>query len=107
MLAIDYRGFNELPPGASSQFNVEYFFAGGRGPTFRRDFRGPLSADYTITNKLVADALVWSRCGVDVNLRTNSSIRVNTRANQQAMATVDSEDVQAAIIYQLQWRTCR
>ena len=30
ILKIDYRGFNQLPQGASSQFNVEYFFAGGR-----------------------------------------------------------------------------
>ena len=30
---VDYRGFNSLPQGASSQFNVEYFFAGQQGPT--------------------------------------------------------------------------
>jgi len=106
ILAVDYRGFNALPQGANSQFNVEYFFAGSRGPTFRKTFRGPIDADYTISNELVADALVWSACGADVNLRTNSSIRVTTRNNREAMATVDTEDVQAAIIYQLQWRSC-
>ncbi|WEZ85856.1 DUF4360 domain-containing protein (plasmid) [Rhizobium sp. 32-5/1] len=60
-----------------------------------------------ISNKLVADALVWSPCGTDVNLRTNSSIRVNTTRGQEAMATVDTQDVRAAIVYRLQWRTCR
>jgi hypothetical protein len=106
IIAIDYRGFNELPVGARSQFNVEYFFAGTRGPTFTRDFRGPLSQDYLIRNELTAQAIVWSRCGESVNLRTNSSMRVNTAANRQALATVDSEDVSAAIIYSLQWRRC-
>ena len=41
-----------------------------------------------------------------MNLRTNSSMRVSTKANAEALATVDSEDVQAAIIYHLQWRPC-
>ncbi len=107
ILTVDYRGYNNLPSRASSQFNVEYFFAGGRGPAFRKSFNGPLDSDYLITNELVADALVWSGCGVDVNLRTNSSMKVNTVNNAEASATVDSEDVKAAIIYHLQWRTCR
>ena len=106
ILTVDYRGYNHLPARASSQFNVEYFFAGGRGPAFRKSFAGPIDADYMITNELVADALVWSGCGADVNLRTNSSMKVSTVNNAEASATVDSEDVKAAIIYHLQWRTC-
>lgn len=106
VIAIDYRGYNNFQAGADSQFNVEYFFAGARGPTFTRKFRGPQDEDYLIQNKLTAQTIVWSKCGADVNLRTNSSIRVNTRNNQQAMATVDSQDVSAAIVYQLQWKKC-
>lgn len=106
VLAIDYRGYNNVPAGATTDFNVEYFFAGTRGPAFKKTFRGPLDEDYLIQNKLVAESLIWSRCGEDVNLRTNSSIRVNTKANKQALATVDSEDVNAAIVYLLQWRKC-
>ena len=107
ILTVGYRGFNRLPRGASSQFNVEYFFAGGRGPAFRRSFNGPLESDYIITNELVAYSLVWSGCGVDVNLRTNSSMRLSTKGNAEALATVDTEDVNAAIVYHLQWRSCR
>lgn len=106
ILAIDYRGYNNVPAGANSQFNVEYFFAGTRGPTFRRTFNGPKNEDYLIRNRLTAQSIVWSACGADVNLRTNSSIRVSTTGNKQALATVDSEDVSAAIIYQLQWKRC-
>lgn len=107
VLAVDYRGFNQLPRGAKSTFNVEYFFAGARGPYYTETFVGPREKDYLITNKVVADAMVWSPCGADVNLRTNSSIRVSTTRNQEAMASVDTQDVKAAIVYQLQWRTCR
>lgn len=106
IISIDYRGYNNFSAGADSQFNVEYFFAGARGPTFTKKFKGPLDADYLIQNQLTAQTMVWSKCGADVNLRTNSSIRVNTKNNQQAMATVDSQDVSAAIVYQLQWKKC-
>jgi hypothetical protein len=106
ILTIDYRGYNSLPSGARSVFNVEYFFAGQRGPTFSKTFNGSLDKDYLITNKLQASALVWSKCGADVNLRTNSSIRVQTKQNKEALATVDSQDVNAAIVYQLQWKKC-
>jgi hypothetical protein len=106
VLAIDYRGYNNVPAGANSQFNVEYFFAGVRGPTFSKVFNGPKDEDYLIHNELTAQTVVYSACGADVNLRTNSSIRVTTKNNVQALATVDSQDVSAAIVYQLQWKQC-
>lgn len=106
VLKIDYRGFNQLPQSATSQFNVEYFFAGTRGPSFQRKFRGPIAEDYLINNNLTVQAIVWSDCGADVNLRTNSSMRVQTVSNREAMASIDSQDVSAGIIYQLQWRQC-
>lgn len=106
ILAIDYRGFNLLPLGARSSFRVEYFFAGSRGPIFTRNFTGQLEADYLIENDLIGTAIVWSACGADVILRTNSSIQVNTTANRQALATVDTQDVAAALIFHLQFRSC-
>ena len=106
ILKIDFRGFNYLPRSASSQFNVEYFFAGSKGPSFQRKFRGPIDEDYLINNEITAAAVVWSGCGADVNLRTNSSLRLSSLYNQEAMASIDSEDINAAIIYQLQWKKC-
>ncbi len=106
ILNIDYRGYNNIPTGAKTTFAVEYFFAGAKGPTFTKNFNGPIDDDYLINNKLQASALVWSACGADVNLRTNSSIRVQTKQNKEALATVDSQDVSAAIVYQLQWKQC-
>lgn len=106
ILAIDYRGYNSIPAGATSQFNVEYFFAGTSGPKFTKTFNGPRDADYLITNKLTAQSLIWSACGADVNLRTNSSIKVTTKSNKEALATVDTQDIKAAIVYKLQWKSC-
>ena len=106
VLKIDFRGFNHLPVSATSQFNVEYFFAGTQGPVFQQKFNGFLDEDYLINNVLTAEAIAWSGCGADVNLRTNSSMRVKTVSNKEAMASIDSEDINAGIIYQLQWRKC-
>ena len=64
VLSVDYRGYNHLPNRAASQFNVEYFFAGGRGPSFRRSFYGPLDSDYTITNQIVAASEVCKFSGL-------------------------------------------
>jgi hypothetical protein len=107
ILAVEYHGFNRLPPGARAQFSAEYFFAGGRGPIFAKTFDGPLIRAHVISNKLAASSIVWSGCGANVTLRINSSIRVRTRNNARAVASVNAEDVQAALVYQLQSRSCR
>lgn len=104
---VDYRGFNSLPYGASSRFNAEYFFAGSQGPSYQKTFYGQLVSDYLLTNDMMATASVWSPCGADVNLRVNSAMLVRTNSRmQQAMSTVDSVDINAGLIYHLQWRRC-
>lgn len=107
VIKVDYRGFNSLPYGGSSTFNVEYFFAGSTGPKYSKRFSGPINTDYLIHNELIASSLVWSACGQDVILRTNSSMMVLTNSlQQQALSTVDSADISAGVLYQLQWRRC-
>ena len=108
LIAVDYRGFNAIPIGGSSRLSVDYFFAGQRGPHYERDFRGPLTQDFLASNNLTVGANVWSPCGQDTNLRVNSSMMAQTNArNEQTVAQLDSADIKAGIIYQLQWRTCR
>jgi hypothetical protein len=107
IIAIDYRGFVSLPDSfASAQFKAEYFLAGQRGPTFTKPFFGPQDTDYLFTNKLGVQAVVWSACGAQVNLRVNASMMVKNTGFEDALATVDSADVSSGIIYQLQWRRC-
>lgn len=107
ILAVDYRGFVSLPQGANARLSAEYFFAGQRGPIFARDFRGRVDQDYTFNNTLGVQAMVWSPCGADVNLRVNASMMVrNANRQMDALATVDSADFNAGIIYQIQMRRC-
>lgn len=104
---VDYRGFNSLPAGARSTFNVEYFFAGSRGVRQSKSFFGAANGLYELTDNLTAEAVVWSPCGADTNLRVNTSMLVQTnRAQQQAMSTVDSADVTAGLVYHVSWRRC-
>jgi len=108
VISVDYRGFNAVPAGGMTQFNVEYFFAGSSGPRFQKTFVGPRNSDYLLTNTLIASALVWSPCGAQVNLRTNSSIQaISNQRNDQTLMAVDSVDISAGILYKLQWRQCR
>ncbi len=104
---VDYRGFASIPRGGRGQFNVEYFFAGSQGPKQTKTFLGPSSDTYNLTSQLTAEQVVWSPCGADTNLRVNTSLLVQTNAGrEQALASVDSADITAGIVYQIQWRQC-
>jgi hypothetical protein len=102
--AVDYRGFNFLPPGGMSQFQVEYFFTGGIGPIFTQEFQGPLAETFLIRNELAIVDIVWSGCGEDVILRANASTFL--RASEAAQISVDSEDIDTSIVFLLQTQTC-
>ncbi len=107
LFQLDYRGFNRIPAGGSSRLSVDYFFAGGVGPRTSRFFSGPQSQDYLVTDQVEAGAIVWSPCGVDTNLRVNSSMVATTNShNDQVLATVDSTDIKAGLVYHVQTRAC-
>lgn len=106
IIAVDYRGFVSLPRTASARLQAEYFFAGMQGPRFIKDFRGVQNTDYVFNNTLGVAANVWSPCGADVNLRVNANMMLTNRSYEDAMATVDSADINAGIIYQIQTRRC-
>jgi hypothetical protein len=103
----DYRGFTAIPSGGRATFNVEYFFTGSRGPRQVKSFYGPKSQEYTLTDRLGIEALVWSKCGAETILSANTNMTVFSNGRrEQAMATVDSADVSAGIVYHIQWRRC-
>lgn len=106
VVAVQYRGVNRLPAGAKAQFRAEYFFAGGQGPVSTRTFNGPLQGRFSFADKLTAKSTVWSACGADVILRTNTSLRVTTTAKRPASSSVRSQEIKTAIVYSLQWRNC-
>lgn len=109
IFAIDYRGFTGLPAGGRAQLSVNYFLAGaGAGVRTSKSFYGPTTDQYLKTDNLLMEQLVWSGCGQDTILRANTQMLVVSNSRrEQAMATVDSADIQSGLIYHIQWRTCR
>lgn len=105
---VDYRGFNLIPGrGAYTRLDTEYFWAGSRGPRFSRVYSGPQTDNYTQSDGLIAQTLVWTPCGASVNLRVNSSVMAKTNGlMEDTMITVDSADLTSGLIYHLQWRRC-
>jgi hypothetical protein len=108
VFAIDYRGFVGLPAGGRAQLAVNYFLAGdGAGIRTQKTFTGAIDSDYIKSDSLGLEAIVWSACGASTNLRANTTLLVQSNSRrQQAMATVDSADVNAGLVYHLQWRRC-
>jgi Domain of unknown function (DUF4360) len=105
---VDYRGFNSIPRGAQSRLDAEYFWAGSRGPRIARSWVGPINDSYTVSDGLIASTMVWTPCGASVNLRVNTSMMAQSNARaEQTLATVDSADISAGLIYHLQWRRCQ
>ncbi len=89
--------------------SVDYFLAGvGRGVRTSKTFMGPAATDYLKSDSLGLQAVVWSACGANTILRANTTMLVTSNSRrEQAMATVDSADVNAGIVYHLQFRSCR
>jgi hypothetical protein len=107
IVSVDYRGFHSLPYGAMSQFSADYFFAGRQGPRFSKAWYGQQDSDYLFNNTLGLEAVVWSPCGAQVILRTNASMYTRTNAwREPTLSTVDSADIAAGVVYQIQWRRC-
>jgi len=108
IIDVDYRGYVGLPYyGNYATFASEYFFAGSTGPKFVKRWTGPTDTEYLFQNTLALAANVWSACGADVNMRVNTSILVRNYSNYgDALASVDSADFKAGIIYKLAWRRC-
>ena len=105
---VDYRGYNLVPRGGMARFDAEYFWAGSRGPRISRTFMGPTNDNFSLTDNLLAQTMVWTPCGASVNLRVNTSMmsKSNTRG-EQAMSMVDSADISSGLIYHIQYRRCR
>jgi hypothetical protein len=108
VVGIDYRGFAGLPSGGRAQLAVNYFLADNpRGYRTTKTFYGPLTSEYVKHDGLEVIGQVWTACGANTILRANTSMLVQSNGRrEQAMATVDSADISAGLIYHLQWRRC-
>lgn len=108
LLAFDYRGFIALPWGSSAVLDTTYAYIGQPKPVrFSKSFRGGAQQNYSVVDELISTTVTWSPCGRQVMLESSAAMRVNANSsNQQTLATVDSLDVTAGLLYKVQWRRC-
>jgi hypothetical protein len=107
LFQVDYRGYVYVPSRGQARFSVEYVFAGRQGPRMSKTWRGEFDDEYLLSSDIISRNLVWSPCGAQTNLRVNSSMLVRTnRWSEEALATVDSADVKAGLLYHIAWRRC-
>lgn len=107
VINVDYRGFFFLPAGAQAKFSSQLFFAGEDATPLSRTFTGPRDDEYLLSTGLFNEKVVWSRCGDDLIMRGNTSMFVrNNNHAVEALATVDSADISAGLLFHLQWRRC-
>ena len=108
LIAFDYRGFAAIPYGASGVLDASYSYIGQRIPArFSKTFRGGTNSNYSVTNELISTTVTWSPCGRQVMLEASVSARATSNASgQQTMLTVDSVDVTAGLLFQVQFRRC-
>ncbi|MCP3940963.1 MAG: DUF4360 domain-containing protein [Desulfobacteraceae bacterium] len=112
LIELDYRGYVDVPPSAYASFNAEYFFAGeNTGEHFSKvwsDDTKWIDEEFFLTDQFPAAAKVWSACGADTIIRANTSLKAyqSKTTDEHAYAQLDTIDVEANMVYQLQWKTC-
>lgn len=109
---VDYRGFNSLPEGGTSEFRSVFGISAGRGQRtsteLRQPFVGPLDSDFLLSQ--TASDTIYSACGESIQLTLRTQLRIQTNAaREQAMATVDSADLNSErqTVYYLTWKQCQ
>ncbi|MBC7691960.1 MAG: DUF4360 domain-containing protein [Methylotenera sp.] len=103
----DYRGFLSLPAASQAQFDASFFMAGSAPFKYGRTYRGAMSENYTMTGPVNPAKRIWSPCGQDIQLNSTLQLSVSSNAqSEQALFTLDSADLQAGMVYQLDWKAC-
>jgi len=106
---IDYRGYTWVPQdnGSETTFQVEYFFAGLKGPIVKRTYEE--EENIVITDTV---PMIWSPCGGSEIFRINTSIRAKKGGAdaEDTFITIDSvdgtEDNSLALIYYFDEQEC-
>lgn len=104
---VDYRGFVDLRSGTNAQVQSSYYFSGSDARTNTRTvtalFRGAMSGNYTKSDNIGVESMVWSPCGVERALNIKTAANVQGR---NGLLTVDTVDGEFKQVYYLKWRRC-
>ena len=104
---VDYRGFVDLPAGATAEQSATYYFQGDQLQAISRtNFYGPLSRDYLNSDSIPIEKTIWSACNAVVPVNVKTAIRLSVPRGQTGAITTDSIDAKVKQIYGLQWKRC-
>jgi len=115
---VTYRGALQLDSvnrqPTSARENSVYSFYGVPGSvTFSSTWVGPiddfgLPLPYEFTDTLGVNAVIWSPCGQnrDLKIKTDYTVRNNSAKTGHAYASADSIEGQVSTIYHIQWKRC-
>ncbi|MBF0298185.1 MAG: DUF4360 domain-containing protein [Oligoflexia bacterium] len=99
------NGWAQLPLAASAKARAEAFFAGTTGVVVERDFTSVIDSNYFDSGWDTFDeenSTIWSPCGVNSNLRLNTSLLVKTNsALEEAIA-----EFGPSIDLEIKFRSC-
>lgn len=105
----DYRGYASLAKGAQGIQAATYYFQGDSATAMStHTFNGPMEDYWQVTDRAETATLVFKRCGVDVNLNVNSSLRVakGTSGNADSYMVMDSTDGSFSTLFRFAWQRC-
>lgn len=123
LVKVDYRGFVDLPAGASARFsstiNGDYRY--GKNDMYvkplimgavreEKVFAGPVSEEVFLSKAVTAG--VWSPCGKEVGLWIGSQFWVAAPPEASAYAAIDTADLSASakrggVKFRLMTRKCK
>ncbi len=110
LIAFDYRGFAAIPSGGRGQFEARYAYVGQKRPAiFRKSFQSGRADNYSLKNELISTTIDWSPCstGRDLMMTVDANILAVTNSAMQATnVSIDSVDISAGLLYQIQLRRC-
>eukprot|EP00873_Tetraselmis_striata_P042854 jgi/Tetstr1/463118/TSEL_008052.t1 len=84
---VDYRGFAYVPEemdGASASFSADYDWSGRKGPTRETSFGPGFDDDFTISDSVQRESIVWSPCGRPTLFKVQSRIDASEAARGSA-----------------------
>ena len=107
VVSIDYRGFVFLPSQAMAKFSAGYSLAGRSGPSYAKDFVGPMNDNFFFRSESAASQYAWTSCGAGTEMRLSLNLTSFTnQQGEQVTASVDTADMTSGVVYNLQYRRC-
>lgn len=108
VLGTDFRGYVGIDAGVTGVQTANYYFSGSSTQaTTTSTFKGPMSGDYLISDKIPFTSTIWSPCGAALPLNVNSQVRLtSTNTKATGLMTQDSIDGKVTFIVGVQWQAC-